>query len=124
MSSPFVWFHHNGREPNDTRKFLESLLSVQASDGPGGTTMLASGQAPFAANAQPRARLEPTMTTYALLIYRTTPAAEPIPELEERKVLAGHRNEHERRQIEERIARLAPAPAAAREAPHPENETR
>ena len=29
--------------------------------------------------------------TYALLIYRTTPASEPIPELEERAALAGHR---------------------------------
>lgn len=31
------------------------------------------------------------MTTYALLIYRTSPPSEPIPELEERAVLAGHR---------------------------------
>lgn len=31
------------------------------------------------------------MTTYALLIYRTTPAAEPIPELDGRQALAGHR---------------------------------
>lgn len=31
------------------------------------------------------------MKTYALLIYRTTPGAAPIPELDERQVLAGHR---------------------------------
>lgn len=31
------------------------------------------------------------MTTYALLIYRTTPPTEPIPELDERRALSGHR---------------------------------
>lgn len=31
------------------------------------------------------------MTTYALLIYRTAQPTEPIPELEERKALSGHR---------------------------------
>lgn len=31
------------------------------------------------------------MTTYALLIYRAAPPAEPIPELEERQALSGHR---------------------------------
>jgi hypothetical protein len=31
------------------------------------------------------------MTTYALLIYRTVPAAEPIPELDDQQALAGHR---------------------------------
>jgi predicted enzyme related to lactoylglutathione lyase len=51
MTSPFVWFHHNGRKPSETRKFLESLLSFQASDGPGGMTMLAAGAGPFAALA-------------------------------------------------------------------------
>jgi hypothetical protein len=35
--------------------------------------------------------LELTMTTYALLIYRTSPASEPIPELEDRRALSGHR---------------------------------
>jgi hypothetical protein len=34
--------------------------------------------------------LEPNVT-YALLIYRTSPISEPIPELEERAALAGHR---------------------------------
>ena len=51
MSSPFVWFHHNGKKPNETKKFLESLLSFRASDGPGGMTMLAGGDGPFAALA-------------------------------------------------------------------------
>lgn len=49
MTSPFVWFHHNGKTPNETRRFLESLLAFQASDGPGGITMLAAGAGPFAA---------------------------------------------------------------------------
>jgi hypothetical protein len=31
------------------------------------------------------------MTTYALLIYRTAPPTEPIPELDERQALSGHR---------------------------------
>jgi hypothetical protein len=31
------------------------------------------------------------MTTYALLIYRTAPPTEPIPELAEHQALAGHR---------------------------------
>lgn len=49
MSSPFVWFHHNGKNPGETRNFLVSLLDLQASDGPGGMTMLAAGTGPFAA---------------------------------------------------------------------------
>jgi predicted enzyme related to lactoylglutathione lyase len=49
MSSPFVWFHHNGKNPNKTKTFLESLLGIQTSDGPGGMTMLAAGGGPFAA---------------------------------------------------------------------------
>lgn len=49
MSSPFVWFHHNGRKPNETKLFLVSLLGVQASDGPLGMTMLAAEAGPFAA---------------------------------------------------------------------------
>ena len=31
MSAPFVWFHHNGSKPRDTKHFLVSLLDVQAS---------------------------------------------------------------------------------------------
>jgi predicted enzyme related to lactoylglutathione lyase len=49
MSSPFVWFHHNGKKPSETTRFLASLLDFQASDGPGGMTMLAAGAGPFAA---------------------------------------------------------------------------
>ncbi|MGC4086406.1 MAG: VOC family protein [Polyangiaceae bacterium] len=49
MSSPFVWFHNNGKKPKETKSFLESLLSFQSSPGPGGMTMLASGDGPFAA---------------------------------------------------------------------------
>lgn len=51
MPSPFVWFHHNGKNATDTRKFLESLLGWTASDGPGDTAMLAAGAGPFAAVA-------------------------------------------------------------------------
>lgn len=49
MSSPFVWFHHNGRKPDATKAFLESLLGFRADRGPGGMTMLAAGGGPFAA---------------------------------------------------------------------------
>lgn len=49
MSSAFVWFHHNGKKPNETKRFLVSLLDFGASDGPGGMTMLAAGAEPFAA---------------------------------------------------------------------------
>lgn len=49
MSSPFVWFHHNGKKSNETKAFLESLLGFQSSEGPGGMTMLATSAGPFAA---------------------------------------------------------------------------
>lgn len=49
MSSPFVWFHHNGKNTQQTKDFLESLLTVQASEGPGGMTMLSTNGGPFAA---------------------------------------------------------------------------
>lgn len=49
MSSPFVWFHHNGQDPSSTKSFLESLLDFRASDGPDGMTMLAASDGPFAA---------------------------------------------------------------------------
>lgn len=49
MSSPFVWFHHSGKKPALSRKFFESLLTLRASDGPAGTTMLAADAGPFAA---------------------------------------------------------------------------
>ena len=56
MSSPFVWFHHNGKNPVETRNFLVSLLGLEASDGPGGMTMLAAGTGPFAALGSEDAR--------------------------------------------------------------------
>lgn len=49
MSSPFVWFHNNGKNTNKTKVFLESLLDFQSSEGPGGMTMLAATAGPFAA---------------------------------------------------------------------------
>jgi uncharacterized protein len=49
MSSPFVWFHHNGKKPDESQKFFESLLNFHASDGPGGMTMLTADAGPFAA---------------------------------------------------------------------------
>ncbi len=49
MTSPFVWFHNNGKKPNETKSFLESMLGVQSSEGPGGLTMLATSAGPFAA---------------------------------------------------------------------------
>lgn len=49
MSSPFVWFHHNGNKPKETKAFLESLVDLQATPGPGGMTMLSTSAGPFAA---------------------------------------------------------------------------
>lgn len=49
MSSPFVWFHNNGNKPNEIKAFFESLLGFQSSGGPGGMTMLATSDGPFAA---------------------------------------------------------------------------
>jgi predicted enzyme related to lactoylglutathione lyase len=51
MSSPFVWFHHNGEQLKESKKFFETLLGWKPSDGPGGTTMLAADDGPFAALA-------------------------------------------------------------------------
>jgi uncharacterized protein len=56
MSSPFVWFHHNGQNSKETKKFLESLLAWTSSEGPGGLTMLASDAGPFAAVASKQDR--------------------------------------------------------------------
>lgn len=49
MSSPFVWFHHNGQKSKETSRFLESLFEWKGSDGPGGLTMLVADGGPFAA---------------------------------------------------------------------------
>jgi uncharacterized protein len=56
MTSPFVWFHHNGKKPKETKSFLASLLGLEATDGPGGLTMLAAGAGPFAALGNPADR--------------------------------------------------------------------
>jgi predicted enzyme related to lactoylglutathione lyase len=56
MSSPFVWFHHNGQKPKETKKFLASLLEWKGSEGPGGLTMLAADGGPFAAVASKEQR--------------------------------------------------------------------
>ncbi len=55
------------------------------------------------------------MVTYALLIYRMAPPSEPIPELEERAALAGHRAvqaEASARGELHLVARLDDAPTA------------
>jgi predicted enzyme related to lactoylglutathione lyase len=49
MSSPFVWFHHNGKKHKETKTFLTTLLGFQTSEGPGGTAMVATSTGPFAA---------------------------------------------------------------------------
>lgn len=52
MSSPFVWFHHNGVNAEDTKKFFEALFGWKPADGPAGMTMLTEGDGgPFAALA-------------------------------------------------------------------------
>ena len=49
MTSPFVWFHHNGQKSKKTSAFYEALLSWKPATGPGGMTMFAAGGGPFAA---------------------------------------------------------------------------
>lgn len=56
MSSPIVWFHHNGENTRNVRDFLVALLDLQASDGPAGLTMLATSVGPFAAISSKAAR--------------------------------------------------------------------
>lgn len=48
MSKGFVWFHNSSDNPAGSRQFYEQLLGWTASEGPGGSTMLAGGEAPFA----------------------------------------------------------------------------
>lgn len=55
-TSPFVWFHHNGDQPADTRNLLTALLGFQPSEGPDGMTMLATAAGPFAALGSARDR--------------------------------------------------------------------
>src|SRR5690348_4307260 len=66
--------------------------------------------------AEKVARLGATMTTYALLIYRTKPPSVPVPELEEKQALVGHRKlqaEASARKELHAVARLG-APATSR----------
>lgn len=49
MSVPFVWFQNGSEKPSDSVAFYEKLLGWKGSDGPAGMTMLARGDAPFAA---------------------------------------------------------------------------
>jgi predicted enzyme related to lactoylglutathione lyase len=49
MSSPFVWFHHNGEKAGEQKRFFEGFLDWKVSDGPAGMTMLTAGAGPFAA---------------------------------------------------------------------------
>jgi predicted enzyme related to lactoylglutathione lyase len=56
MSSPFVWFHHNGQKSNEAKKFYESLFGWVASAGPADMTMLVAGAGPFAAIGSKTAR--------------------------------------------------------------------
>jgi predicted enzyme related to lactoylglutathione lyase len=56
VSSPFVWFHHNGENSKETKKFFASLLDWKASEGPGGISLLAADAGPFAAVGTKAAR--------------------------------------------------------------------
>ncbi len=56
MSSPFVWFHHDGQKSKETQRFFESLFAWKGSEGPPGMTMLAEEAAPFAALGSKRER--------------------------------------------------------------------
>jgi predicted enzyme related to lactoylglutathione lyase len=49
MSDAFVWFHHNSDAPQGVTGFYQQLLGWKAAPGPGGMTMLAGEQGPFAA---------------------------------------------------------------------------
>lgn len=49
MSSPFVWFHHNGQKSKEALAFYESMFAWKSSKGPGGMTMLATDDSPVAA---------------------------------------------------------------------------
>ncbi|MCB9508457.1 MAG: hypothetical protein H6697_12440 [Myxococcales bacterium] len=49
MSEAFVWFHNSSDKPTESGHFYEAMLGWQASEGPGGLTMLAGVEGPFAA---------------------------------------------------------------------------
>ena len=48
MSQPFVWFHNGSEAPADAVRFYEKLLGWKGSAGPGGMSMLAGAEGPFA----------------------------------------------------------------------------
>jgi predicted enzyme related to lactoylglutathione lyase len=48
MSNTFVWFHNSSEKPQDSSAFYEKLLGWKPSEGPGGMTMLAGANGPFA----------------------------------------------------------------------------
>jgi hypothetical protein len=52
MTQGFVWFHNSSDNPTDSSTFYEKLLGWTPSKGPGGMTMLAGEQGPFAGVAR------------------------------------------------------------------------
>jgi predicted enzyme related to lactoylglutathione lyase len=56
MSSPFVWFHHNGTKSNENADFLAWLLSWKTSPGPDRTRFVNAQGGPFAALGAARER--------------------------------------------------------------------
>jgi predicted enzyme related to lactoylglutathione lyase len=48
MSNAFVWFHNGSDKPADSIAFYEKLLGWKVSAGPGGMSMLAREDGPFA----------------------------------------------------------------------------
>jgi len=48
MSHPFVWFECGSERPAEAAKFYEELLSWKGGEGPGGASLLAGVDGPFA----------------------------------------------------------------------------
>lgn len=48
MTDAFVWFHNSSARPSEAGDFYRSLFGWVTSDGPGGMTMLAGENGPFA----------------------------------------------------------------------------
>jgi predicted enzyme related to lactoylglutathione lyase len=48
MSEPFVWFDNNSDSPDESKSFYEKLLGWKPDEGPGGMTMFAGENGPFA----------------------------------------------------------------------------
>jgi predicted enzyme related to lactoylglutathione lyase len=57
MSTAFVWFHNGSENTHRSVEFYEKLLGWKSGDGPGGMTMLSSGEAPFAAVAPKKGKV-------------------------------------------------------------------